>query len=55
MEKLPVRNKMLFKREEFLWRKRSDQLYMVWKGHKLKISGQYYADVERVNFSIGVY
>lgn len=42
MEKLAITNKMLFKREEFLCRKRNDQLHsMIWGCHKLKGNEQY--------------
>lgn len=37
MEKLTITNKMLFKREQFLGRKRNDQLHsMIWQGHRLE-------------------
>lgn len=37
MEMLTITNKMLFKGEQVLCRKRNDQLYsMIWQGHKLK-------------------
>lgn len=54
IEKWAVTNKMLFRGEEFLCRKRNDQLHsMIWGGHKLKGNEQYYVDVDKVNNSKG--